>query len=338
MRGTHSVFLVPVVLAMTPPVAAADLLIVLNKSGHEAVLVDPATLEIVKRLPTGTGPHEAAVSPDGRTAYVANYGAYRLFREGEQPKLERGHTLSVIDLVRREVVDTLDLGDFTMPHGMWVSGDGKRLWVTSEATQTVLEVDLASGEISAQWKTGQDVSHMLVPAPDESKLYVANIGSGSCTVIERKSGKVTTVPTGQGAEGIDVSPDGVEVWVTNRAANTISIIDAKTDRLLETLEAGGEMPIRAKFTPDGREVWVSCMRSHAVHVFDAKTRKIVAKVAVKEHPIGIQMSPDGSRAFIASTNANHITVVDVKKREVSGGFSPGEEPDGMAWARTPAGR
>jgi DNA-binding beta-propeller fold protein YncE len=73
-------------------------------------------------------------------------------------------------------------------------------------------------------------------------------------------------------------------------------------------------------------------------VFDAKTRKIVAKIAVEEHPIGIQMSPDGTRAFIASTNANHITVVDVKKREVPGGFSPGEEPDGMAWARTPAGR
>ena len=338
MRGRGSLLVMPVVLAMTPPVAAADLLIVLNKSGHEAVLVDPATLEIVKRLPTGTGPHEAAVAPDGRTAYVANYGAYRLFREGEQPTLVRGHTLSVVDLVKREVTDTLDLGEFLMPHGIWVSGDGTKLWVTSEATQTVLEVDLATGRIANQWKTGQEVSHMLVPAPDESKLYVANIGSGSCTIIDRMSGEVTTVETGKGAEGIDVSPDGGEVWVTNRAAGTISVIDAKVNRVVETLEAGGEFPIRAKFTPDGREVWVSCMRSHAVHVFDAKTRKIVAKVAVKENPIGIQMSPDGAQAFIASTNANHITVVDVNKREVTGGFSPGEEPDGMAWAQTPKGR
>lgn len=337
MRG-GSLFVMPVVLAMTPPVAAADLLIVLNKSGHEAVLVDPATLEIVKRLPTGTGPHEAAVSPDGRTAYVANYGAYRLFREGEQPTLVRGNTLSVVDLVKREVTDTLDLGDYLMPHGIWVSGDGKKLWVTSEATKTVLEVDLPSGKIAHRWETGQEVSHMLVPAPDESKLYVANIGSGSCTIIDRGSGEVTTVETGKGAEGIDVSPDGREVWVTNRAAGTISIIDAKANRVVETLEADGEFPIRAKFTPDGREVWVSCMRSHAVHVFDAKTRKIVARIAVKENPIGIQMSPDGGQAFIASTNANHITVVDVKKREVTGGFSPGEEPDGMAWAKTPQGR
>jgi YVTN family beta-propeller protein len=338
MSSGRRVLLFPVVLAMTPPVAAADLLIVLNKSDHQAVLVDPATLEIVTTLATGTGPHEAAVSPDGRTAYVANYGAYRLFREGEKPVLERGHTISVVDLVTRTVVDTLDLGDFTMPHGMWVSRDGKRLWVTSEATQTVLELDLASGKITSQWKTGQEVSHMLVPAPDEKKLYVANIGSGTCTVIERASGKVTTVVTGKGAEGIDVAPDGREVWVTNRAANTISIIDAKTDQVIQTLEADGDVPIRAKFTPDGREVWVSCMRSNAIHVFDAKTRKIIARVAVAENPIGIQMSPDGARAFIASTNANRITVVDVKQRKVTGGFSPGEEPDGMAWARTPKAR
>jgi len=338
MRGPRRMLLMPVMLAMTPSVAAADLLIVLNKSGHEAVLVDPATLEIVKRLPTGTGPHEAAVSPDGRTAFVANYGAYRLFREGEKPQLERGHTLSVIDLVKREVVDTLDLGEYLMPHGMWVSADGRRIWVTSEATQTVLEVDLATKQTVSTWKTGQEISHMLVPAPDESKLYVANIGSGSCTIIDRASGKVTTVATGQGAEGIDVSPDGSQVWVTNRAAGTISVIDAKTGKVAETLEAGGEFPIRAKFTPDGREVWVSCMRSDAIHVFDAKTREIVAKIAVKENPVGILLSPDGRQAFIASTNANHITVVDVAKREVTGGFSPGEEPDGMAWARTPKGR
>lgn len=330
-------FLMPVMLAMTPGTAAADLLVVLNKSGHEAVLVDPATLEVVKRLETGTGPHEAAVSPDGRTAYVANYGAYRLFREGEKPQLERGHTLSVIDLVKREVVDTLDLGEYLMPHGMWVSRDGSRMWVTSEATQTVLELDLATGRIASTWKTGQEISHMLVPAPDETKLYVANIGSGSCTIIDRASGNVITVETGKGAEGIDVSPDGSEVWVTNRAAGTISVIDPRAGTLTETFEAGGEFPIRAKFTPDGREVWVSCMRSDAIHVFDAKTRKVVARIPVKENPVGIQLSPDGGQAFVASTNANYITVVDVKKREVTGGFSPGEEPDGMAWARVPAG-
>uniref|UniRef100_A0A832MKZ4 YncE family protein n=1 Tax=Eiseniibacteriota bacterium TaxID=2212470 RepID=A0A832MKZ4_UNCEI len=71
------------------PAVAAGLLIVLNKSGHEAALVDPVRLEVVARLPTGKGPHEVAVSPDGRRAFVADYGAYAVFKEGSGPPTNR---------------------------------------------------------------------------------------------------------------------------------------------------------------------------------------------------------------------------------------------------------
>lgn len=327
-------FLFPVILTMTPSVATGDVLIVLNKSDHEAAIVDPQTLEVKKKVPTGTGPHEAAVSPDGRLAYVANYGAYRLFKEGEEPKLVRGNTISVVDLKKMAVIDTFDLGEFRMPHGIWTSKDGKLLWVTCEQNQAVLELSTADGSIVRSWDTDQDVSHMLVPTPDETKLFVANIRSGSCTIINRENDSVKTLVTGDGAEGIDVSPDGREVWVTNRAANTISVIDAKKDEIVATLESDGDVPIRAKFTPDGKHVWVSCMRSNHMTVFDAATRKIVGQVKVDEAPIGIQMSADGKRAFIANTNANLITVVDVENRKQVGSFTTGSEPDGMAWAVT----
>ena len=315
--------------------AAADLLVVLNKSDHEAVLVDPATFKTVTKVATGHGPHEAAVSPDGRRAFVCNYGMTGVFREGER-RDEPGNTLSVVDLERRAVVDTFALGEFTKPHGIAVSRDGRLLWVTCEGAQAVLELDAASGKVLKSWKTGQDVSHMLVATPDERKLYVANIRSGSATVIDRGTDSVQTVVTGEGAEGIDVTPDGKEVWVTNRAANTVSVIATATDSVVASFESGGTMPIRVKFTPDGKEAWISNARSNAMTVFDVATRKLLATVAVGAVPIGIQMSPDGKRAFVANTNDDQITVLDVKGRKVVGTFTTGNEPDGMAWARTPA--
>src|ERR1700752_2007735 len=60
---------------------ASDLLVVLNKSDHQAALVDPRSHAVVAKIPTGRGPHEVAISPDGRTAYVSNYGAFGIFRE-----------------------------------------------------------------------------------------------------------------------------------------------------------------------------------------------------------------------------------------------------------------
>ncbi len=311
-------------------VAADDLLLVLNKSDHEAALVDPSSLEIVRKIRTGNGPHEVAVSPDGRRAYVSNYGLTGVFREGER-KDEAGNTLSVLDLARRAVIATFGLGDYTKPHGIRASDDGQCIWVTCEGAQAVLELDAASGAVLMAWKTGQEVSHMLVPTPDERKLYIANIRSGSVTVIDRLSNLVKTIVTGQGAEGIDVSHDGGEVWVTNRAANTISVIDTGADSVTASFESGGQMPIRVKFTPDGREAWVSNARSNAVTLFDAKTRKRLATLEVGAVPIGIQMSPDGKRAFIANTNDDKITVLDVRERKVHASFSTGNEPDGMAW-------
>jgi YVTN family beta-propeller protein len=322
--------------AGVPGMVSADLLIVLNKSDHEAVLVDPATLEPVVRLATGRGPHEVAVSPDGRLAYVTNYGMYAVFREGQRVN-EPGNTITVLDLERRAVKDTFDLGEYRQPHGIAVSRDGRRVWVTCEAAQAVLELDAMTGAVLKTWKTEQQTSHMIVPAPDESRLFVANIRSGSATVIERATGRVATVVTAAGAEGIDVTPDGREVWVTNRADSSISVLDARRDSVVAKLEGVGRFPIRVKFTPDGREAWVSCLQGNEVVVFDARTRERLATLAVGAAPVGIQMTPDGTRAYVANTNDDRVTVIDVRARKVLATFTTGNEPDGMGWVPAPKG-
>ena len=209
------------------------------------------------------------------------------------------------------------------------------LWVTFEEAQAVLELDAARGTIARAWRTGQEVSHMLVRTPDETRLYVANIRSGSVTIIDRRTDAVRTVATGAGAEGIDVTPDGAEVWVTNRAANTVSVIATATDSVVAAFEGGGEMPIRVKFTPDGREAWVSNARADALSVIDVRERRRMTTIPVGAVPIGIQMSPKGDRVFVANTNDDHITVPDRAKRRVLGTFTTGREPDGMAWAVAP---
>src|SRR5262245_20329962 len=256
---------------------------------------------------------------------------YAVFREGER-RDEPGNTITVLDLAGRAVKDTFDLGAYSKPHGILVSRNGKRLWVTCEGAQAVLELDATTGKILAAWKTDQETSHMIVPSADEAKLFVSNIRSGSATVIDRASGRVTSLATAAGAEGIDRSHDGREVWVTNRSDSSISIIDAARDTVMAKIASGGDMPIRVKFTPDGRQALVSNAKSNAVSVLDARSRQVIATIAVGAMPVGIQMSPDGKRAYVANTNDDLVTVIDVASRKVVGTFTTGNEPDGMAWA------
>jgi YVTN family beta-propeller protein len=324
--------------AASPAPAAAGTLVVLNKSEASASLIDLATGSIVATVATGEGPHEVAVSPDGRRALATNYGT----------QAAPGSTLTLIDVESGKALRTIALGEHRRPHGVAWLPDGKRAAVTVEASRALLVVDADAGTVEAAIKTDQDVSHMVALGADGARAFVASIGSGSVTLVDLAARKVlATAPTGAGAEGIAVSPDGKEVWVTNRAADTVSVLDTAALRPLATLESKA-FPIRVRFTPDGGQALVANARSGDVAVFDTKTRREVRRLrsdlkarpgggamltfGESAVPVGIVVSPDGTRAFVAHTSADAIAVFDLVSGKAADVLRAGREPDGMAFS------
>jgi YVTN family beta-propeller protein len=318
---------------------ARGTLVVLNKGEGTATLIDLGSGAAVATLPTGEGPHEVAVSPDGRWAVVSNYG-------GSTP----GSSLTVLDLRERRPARTIDLGTVRRPHGLaWLRGAGARVAVTAETDSAALVVDLDAWTVTERIRTGQGASHMIAVAPDGSSGFVANIASGSVTRVRFGSAEATTTPTGAGAEGIDVSPDGRQVWVTNREANTVSVLDAMTMKVLATLPSA-DFPIRVKLTRDGRYALVTNARSSEMRVFDVSLRKPIATIrfpfdsakarntmlgerfAGSAVPIGVLVTPDGARAFVATAATDEIVEVDLARRTIVRYLRAGREPDGLGYS------
>jgi YVTN family beta-propeller protein len=316
-------------------------LLVLNKSDDTLSLIDVATAEVKATLPTGDGPHEVAVSSDGKTAVVTNYG------DNTNP----GKTLTVVDVPGKRVLRTIDLGTYSRPHGIvWLQGD--EVGVTVEASKALLIVGVNEGKVKHAIATDQAGTHMVAVSSKHRRAFTANIGSGSTTVIDLAAHqRITDVVTGKGAEGIAVAPDGSEVWVTNRDANTVSIVDPATLKITATLEPG-KMPIRVKFTPDGTRALVSNAVSGDVAVFDTVTKKKLASIPMQRQgellpkddvkrmasqfgsgpvPVGILMPEPLSLAFVANTNADTITVIDLNTLQVVNRLKAGREPDGLAY-------
>jgi YVTN family beta-propeller protein len=310
----------------------ADTVVVVCKSDFQLALVDPATEKVLLKLPTGLGPHEVAVSPDGRTAYVSNFGRYSIYPAGDTKHDKAGNTITVIDLTERKVKTTFDLGSHTGPHGMVVSRDGKIVWMTTETPQAVLEVDSATGKILHVWNTTQERSHMIVALPNETKFYVTNTVSGSVSVIERSTGEVKVLATGPGTEGIAISPDGKEVWAASRLDDKISVISTATDSIVAAFPSGGKGPKRMDFTPDGSQVWVTNPSSNQTTVFDAHARQLLASLTLSKGPSGVYVSSDGRQAYVTNANANELTFIDVPSRKILGSMPIGTDPDGVAWS------
>jgi len=274
---------------------------------------------------------------------VSNYGA-------ETP----GSSLTVLDLRDRSVARTVDVSPAHRPHGLdWVSGDGARVAVTSETDSAVLVVDVERGRVAERIPTRQGASHMIVSAPDGKFGFVANIASGSVTRVRYGSTDATTTRTAAGSEGIDVTPDGREVWVTNRAANSVSVLDAATMRVLATVPSA-EFPIRVKITPHGRRALVTNARSSELRVFDVATRRPVAALRFpldsaqarntmlgaqfrgSAVPIGVLVTPDGGRAFVATAATDQIAEVDLARMQIVRYLRAGREPDGLGFAPAPS--
>ncbi|HEY6842992.1 MAG TPA: YncE family protein [Thermoanaerobaculia bacterium] len=296
-------------------------LLLLNKGDSNVAFVDPATLQVVARVPTGNAPHEVAVSADGRIALVANYGT------GPEP----GSTIAIITIADRKA-QTLKL-PLLRPHGTFAIGS--HIYITAEGSHAIARYDVPTGGID--WIQGSDANgtHMLVVAPGEKKIYTANIGSDSVGVIDLANAprniRVTAIPAGKGPEGIDLSPDGKEVWAAHRGDGALSIIDTATDKVVQTLPIGTKMANRVKFTRDGKRVLVSDPPSNQLLVIDAASRQIVKKLDTEAGPEGILIAPDGKRAFIACSAAGKIAALDLDSLTFTGSMQTGKDPDGMAW-------
>jgi YVTN family beta-propeller protein len=342
-------------VAQTPSAA----LLVLEKSDKSMAIVDPASLKVVARVPSGDDPHEIVVSPDGKVAYISNYG-------GADSNL---NTISVVDLVAQKPLAPISLGALRSPHGLAFAGG--KLYFTAETNKAFGRYDPATQNIDWILGTGQDRTHMIYVSEGLDRIFTSNVNSGTISIIEqvmspfppqarppggapppnagpppggtRKTWEITSVPSGRGSEGFDVSPDGKEIWAANAQDGTVTIIDVASKKASQTFAVSVNHANRLKFTPDGRRVLISGLGSGPASgaaskgsnlaILDAATHKEIKQLSLGGGSAGILILADGSRAFVAVSERDKVEVIDLKTLEIVGEIATGKQPDGLAWAQ-----
>lgn len=129
-----------------------------------------------------------------------------------------GNTLSAIDLAHPDrVPETIELGPgHCAPHGLAVSRDRQRLYVTCEGRQEVLAIDVPSRKILHAIPTNQAGSHMPVVSAADARPYVTSFWHGTVAVLDLNAKRILAqIPTGSGTEGIGTrGPDALKVSLT----------------------------------------------------------------------------------------------------------------------------
>lgn len=324
-RMSTSLLLVGGLLAFMAAAASAQgdrdtgTLIVLNKGAHTATFVDVASGEVLATLPTGRGPHELALTSDGRWAVSTDYGG--------------GNSLTVFDVTGLRVARTIDLDAYPRPHGAFFLPGDSLVAVTSEASQNVVLVHPFRGEIVAAVSTRAAGSHMVAVTGDGRTLYTGDMGAGTVSrldVASRSKTRSYRVPATP--EAITVSRDGSQVWVGSNDEGYVSVVDTETGAVDSSL-TGFQWPYRILILEDRDLVVVPDLRRSHVRFIEYDERRDIDRLEVPgEGPQGVFVTPDGATLFLSLSQAGQVAVIDLDTREIVRRIDVGPSPDGVAWS------
>ena len=303
-------------------------LVVVSKKNHSISVIDLENSKKTWTAKVGYLPHEVVTASQGKRIYIANYGNQHV--RSRSLKNKPGNTLSVVNVKTRTVTE-IDLGGThpCSPHGMAVSGDGRRVYVTCEARQEIVVIDAVNEQISHSIPTHQAGSHMLAVDSKDTKAYVANFWHGTVTVLDLQKRKIIAqISTGAGTEGIDLSPDDKFLYVTSVVTNQLIKVNTTTLKIVAQKNIGEKTsPIRVLVTPDGKNLVVNVEGRGEVRTYDPFSLVLKKVIKVGTQNIGLVIA-DSIYAYSANMLDHTVSMVNLQTGIEERQIPVGDFPDG----------
>lgn len=188
-----------------------------------------------------------------------------------------------------------------------LTSDNKRLYLSLPQSNQVAVVDVRAWKVIANIDAG--VKPMRVALQhDERYLWVGT--NDGVTVIDTVTSKpAAQIKTGAGAHEIVFNDDDSVAFVTNKAANTVSVIDVRKLSRIDDLEVGAR-PTAIAFSSLSKTAYVATEDGSIVAI-SAATRKLAAHVRTEPGIRAISISPDGRYGFTINSVKNVVHIFDL---------------------------
>jgi YVTN family beta-propeller protein len=269
-------------------------------------------------------------SPDGNRIYLSNVdGDIKVFSVSRAGQVSGLFSIPLpdADAPRRKE---------EIPAGLAISRDSRRLYVALNLSNRLAEIDTATGKMLRSWPVGVApydvvlirgkayVSNWGGRLPDDDSLtgpagqgtrvrvdsvrHIASEGSVSVVHLNRQA-PVSQIMVGLHPSGITRSPNGRYVVVANAGSDTLSVIDTRTDKVIETIWAKrspadlfGASPNALAFSPSGDTLFIANGTQNAIAVlrFHPAESKLLGLIPVGWFPGAVAYDAKHHRLVVAN--------------------------------------
>jgi len=259
----------------------------------------PPQLEVQGVAATGSMPKGVSLSPDGKHAYVTNFGQ------------ANGKNISIYDAATLGLEGVIDIPGIVVESVL--SPDGTTIYASNFLRDSVQFVDLKTRKVTREIKVGLHPK-ILVPSHDGKYLFAANWSGQSVSQIDIATGTVKrTLPTtGLNPRGMAMTRSGV-LFAANFNGASIDVFRGPDLGDRHTLTAC-PIPRHLALAPDEKLLFVSCYHDSMLHAFDTTTEKVVHTLHVGSSPKSVEVSRDGRWVWSADygKETNSVSVVDTE--------------------------
>ena len=297
---------------MRPPI------FVLNSQDANVSVIDPVSFEELQRIPTGKEPHHLYLTPDDKSVIVANAASNSLtFIDPRTAQVQRtvrdivdpyhlrfspdmkwfvtaANRLNHIDIYRWQpaaerpmaLVKRIDAPK--TPSHLYIDSRSTVVYATLQDSDELIAIDLNTQAVRWKIKIGKMPADVFLTR-DDKFLLVALTGDRFVEIYDvsgPQPQRVKRLETAAGAHAFRSRGDGKQLFVSNRVANSISIIDLASMAVVGQLP-GPSGPDCMDVMADGKTLLLSSRWAGRMTVIDIESRQVVRQVRVGRSPHGV---------------------------------------------------
>ena len=309
-------------------VGIKPLVYVPSNNSNDVTVIDPETFQVFDRYPTGGVPQHVVPSWDMTTLYVNNNSGnsltpidpktgkpgpniavadpYNLYftPDGKYAVVmeERNNTIAILDAKTFAEVKKVRTPCRGVNHADY-SIDGSYFIASCEFSSQLIKFDIATLEVVADRTISGSMPQDVRVMNDGLTFLVADNNKAGVHVVDGERFEVIDfIATGAGAHGIYPSRNSKAMYVSNRIAGSVSVIDQATRQVTYTYRIpGGGSPDMGSVSADGRVLWLSGRYHNVVYAIDVLEWNLLARIPVGSTPHGLTYFPQPGRYSLGHT-------------------------------------